>query len=138
MGKFLAAITHKGEPMTIQGLITKVQEEKPNTFTNNKILSFINEIETEVAEQLIEDDFMPYTGITDAGGNNIVLLAPAPYDRLYVSYVKAMIDYANEEYASYQLNAEQHSQDFRDFVNWVVREHVAVESLVPSRFRNIW
>ena len=118
--------------MTIQGLINKVKEEKPNTFTDVKLLSYINEIETEVAEQLAED-FIPYTVVNDTE-----LLCPAPYDRLYVSYVKAMVDYANEEYASYQLNAEQHAQDFRDFVNWIVRDNVAVNSVLPSRFRNIF
>ena len=133
MGKFLTTITHKGEPMTITGLISKVKEEKPNTFSDAKLLQFINEIETEVAEQLCDDEFEPYSAVA-----NTVLLCPAPYDRLYVSYLKAMVDYANEEYASYQLNQMQHVQDFTDFVNWVVRDKVAVESLVPSRFRNIF
>ena len=118
--------------MTIQGLINKVKEEKPNTFTDAKLLSFVNEIETEVAEQLCED-FTPYTAV-----DSTILLAPDPYSRLYVSYVKAMIDYSNEEYASYQLNQMQHVQDFTDFINWIVREQVAVESIVPSRFRNVF
>lgn len=118
--------------MTIKGLIDKVSEEKPNTFTDAKLLSFINEIEIEVAEQLCEE-FDLYIAVDDTK-----LLAPAPYDRLYVSYVKAMVDYANEEYASYQLNQAQHVQDFTDFINWVVREHVAVENVMPSRFRGIW
>lgn len=118
--------------MTIQSLINKVKEEKPNTFSDAKLLSFVNEIEVEVAEQLVED-FDPYMAV-----DTTVLLAPEPYSRLYVSYVKAMVDYANEEYASYQLNQMQHVQDFTDFINWIVREQVAVESVVPSRFRNIF
>ena len=118
--------------MTIKGLIDKVKEEKPNTFTDEKLLSFVNEIETDVAEQLIEE-FDPYETVDDT-----TLLAPAPYDRLYVSYLKAMIDYSNEEYASYQLNQAQHVQDFTDFINWIVRENKAVESVLPSRFRNIF
>lgn len=118
--------------MTIKGLIDKVKEEKPNTFTDAKLLSFINEIEVEVAEQLCED-FDPYTTV-----DTTTLLCPEPYSRLYVSYVKAMVDYANEEYASYQMNQMQHVQDFTDFINWVVRERVAVEDAIPSRFRNIF
>ena len=118
--------------MTIKGLIDKVKEEKPNTFTDEKLLSFVNEIETDVAEQLIEE-FDPYENVDETE-----LLAPAPYDRLYVSYLKAMIDYSNEEYPSYQLNAEQHRQDFTDYINWIVRENKAVENLIPSRFVNIF
>lgn len=117
--------------MTISKLISKVQEEKPNSFTNSKLLEFVNEVEYEVAEQLALD-FEPYTSV-----DTTELLAEEPYSRLYVSYVKAMIDYANEEYASYQLNAEQHTQDFRDFVDWVVRTGQAVEHELPRRVRNI-
>lgn len=39
---------------------------------------------------------------------------------------------------SYQLNQMQHVQDFTNFINWIVRENVAVESVLPSRFRNIY
>lgn len=118
--------------MTIKGLIDKVKEEKPNTFTDEKLLSFINEIETEVAEQLCED-FTPYTTV-----NTTTLLCPAPYDKLYDSYLKAMIDRANEEYESYSNNQAQHTQDFKDFIDWIVRENVASERTTPSRFRNIF
>lgn len=118
--------------MTIKGLIDKVRHEKPNTFSDADMLSFVNEIEEDVADQLAED-FTPYTAV-----DTTELMVPAPYDRLYTSYVKAMVDYANEEYASYQLNQMQHVQDFTDFVNWVVREKVAVNHYVPNRFRNIF
>lgn len=118
--------------MTIKGLIDKVKEEKPNTFTDEKLLSYVNEIETEVAEQLCEE-FTPYTAI-----NTTVLMCPAPYDKLYDSYLKAMIDRANEEYESYSNNQAQHVQDFKDFVDWIVREGVATNSVMPARFRNIF
>jgi hypothetical protein len=116
--------------MTIKGLISKVQEEKPNSFTNTKLLAFINEIETDVAEQLNEEH-EAYTQVDDTE-----LLAPAPYDRLYVSYLKSQIDYANEEYASYQLNAEQHNQDFADYINWLVRDSIVEDYEHTKRFRN--
>ena len=120
--------------MTIQTLINKVQIEKPNSFPDEKLLQFINEIEEDVSEELREEaDFEPYTSIDDT-----VLKAPAPYDRLYVSYLKSQIDYANEEYPSYQLNAEQHVQDFSDFADFVVRTGRAEVVEIPSRFRNIF
>ena len=118
--------------MTIKGLIDKVQEEKPNTFSDEKLLSYINEIEIETAEQLAEE-FTPYVSV-----DTTELLAPAPYGRLYVSYVKAMVDYANEEYESYANNQAQHVQDFKDFVDWTVREKVAVNHVHPAHFRNVW
>lgn len=118
--------------MTIQEAINKVKEEKPNTFTNEKMLSFINEIETEVAHEL-DEEFEPYETV-----DSTELLAPNPYSRLYISYLKAMVDFSNEEYPSYQVNQMQHVQDYGDFVDWIVRDKVAVEHVIPSRFRNIF
>ena len=120
--------------MTIQELINKVQEEKPNTFSTEKYIEYINEVEYAVADEL-RRNFTPYTtaDLTEE------LLAPAPNDRLYVSFVKAKIDYANEEYASYQLNEEQYNIDFADFENWVVRTgYDHDDRFFPHRFTGIW
>ena len=119
--------------MTIQTLINKVQEEKPNTFQTEKLIEYINEIEADIAEET-NMEFDPYT-TTDLDED---LIVPRPYCRLYVSYLKAMIDYANEEYASYQLNQEQHVQDYSDFINWIVRTGQTDKSAIPSRFRNVF
>lgn len=119
--------------MTIKKLLDKVNEEVPNTFTEEKLISFINEIEHDVAEQLCEDFATEYT----TEDMDTELMATRPYDRLYVSYLKAMIDYSNQEYASYQNNQAQHTQDFRDFVDWVVRNDQATDSAFPTRIRNI-
>ena len=122
--------------MTINTLLAKIKDEKPNSFGDAKLIAFINEIEVEVAEQLM---IMPAPVYT-AEDADTEFLAPAPYDKLYISYVKAMIDYANEEYASYENNQMQHVQDFRDFVDWVVRTKQVsdVDNYWPSRFRNVF
>lgn len=116
-------------------LIAKVREEKPNSFPDAKLISFLNEVEQDVRENLNMDpsELEPYTTI-----GNEELLAPDPYSRLYVSYLKAQIDYANEEYASYQLNQEQHSQDFRDYIDYIVRERKEEVYKLPLFFRNIF
>lgn len=122
--------------MTIQELIIKVQEEKPNTFETGKYIEYINEVESAVYDE-IRKEFTPFT--TDDLLESLIV--PAPYDGLYVSYVKAKIDYANEEYASYQLNQEQYASDFAEFENFVVRTGFEQEPdniVTPHRFRNIW
>lgn len=159
--------------MTIRDLIQKVSEEKPNSFTDEKLISFINEIEVEVAEQLnvpapkytdyyaLPEEQPTYETWNNGNGwyiyengeyvsqkgNNYdatkiyytdaSLLAPAPYDQLYVSYVKAQIDYANEEMPNYQNNVAQHTQDFKDFIDWVVSRGKTVENRFPSKLVNI-
>ena len=120
--------------MTIRELLNKISDEKPHSFPESKIISFINEVEPEVAEQLKAENVPIYTDDPDM--LDTALLAKQPYDKLYVSYVKAQIDYANEEYASYQLNADQHTQDFRDFVDWVVRTGQSMATGKRMRWKN--
>ena len=121
--------------MTLRDLLNKISDEKPNSFSEAKLISFVNEVEAEVAEELHIEDVPVYED------NHVdldkTLLVHAPYDRLYVSYVKAMIDFSNEEYASYQLNQEQHVQDFRDFLDWAVRTQKVIKRNAVTRFRNV-
>lgn len=140
--------------MTVRDLLNKINKEKPSSFTEAEIIAFINEIEADVAEQL-RTKVMAYTFRENSDEDaetesdvpdyiyghddelDVEMLAPAPYDRLYVSYVKAQIDYANEEYDSYENNQAQFITDFHDFVDWVVREGKAKPSIRQRRFRNV-
>ena len=124
--------------MTLRDLINKISEEKPNSFSEAKLISFVNEVEAEVAEELhMDKEDVPVYVYEHDEDLDKVLIVSAPYDRLYISYVKAMIDYTNEEYDSYANNQAQHVQDYRDFVDWVVRTGQAVKTNTVTRFRNI-
>lgn len=120
--------------MTLRDLLNKISDEKPNSFSEAKLISFVNEVEAEVAEQFNMSEAPAYDD--NHIDLDVTLLAPAPYDKLYISYVKAMIDYTNEEYDSYANNQAQHVQDFRDFVDWVVRTG-QVETNTVKRFRHV-
>lgn len=119
--------------MKLSELLAKINDEKKNAFGNERLINFVNEIEGTVAEQLHKNPVRYTTNDMDKD-----LLAPFPYDTLYVSWVKAQIDYAHEEYASYQLNQEQFSADMEELVDWIVRTGQAVEAVFPSRFRHIF
>lgn len=121
--------------MTLVTLIEQVKEEKPNSFTPEKLTSFVNDIEAQIQDELDGDKkFKPYDYSEDG---SVDLLAPAPYDRLYKSYLKAQIDYANEEIELYANNIAQFNQDYTDYLNYIVRENKAVNR-VPPRFKNIF
>ena len=122
--------------MTIRELLNKISDEKPNSFSDAKLISFVNEVEAEVAEELHIEEAPVYVDSHEDLDKR--LLVPAPYDRLYVSYVKAMIDLANEEQESYTNNQAQHVQDYKDFVDWVVREKKTTEVRKTTRFMNVW
>lgn len=121
--------------MTIRELLARVRQEKPNSFHDAKLIEFLNEIEYDTADQL-NVEFSGYTDADPHDDQDKTLLVPAPYDKLYISFLKAKIDHANEELASYQNHAAQFTQDFADFVDWVVRTRQERGKKMPKRFRH--
>ena len=122
--------------MTIQFLLDKINEENPNSFTDEKLIEFVNDVEHICGTWLhmADEDIPVYT----EDDMETELLIPAPHDRLYTSYVKAMIDYTNKEYPSYQVNQMQFEQDAANAQDWIVRENKAVTQRIPHRFKNIF
>lgn len=119
--------------MTIRELFTKVREERPNSFTDEKLLSFVNEIEYEVAEQLKASFDTEYT-LEDL---DVELMAASPYDRLYASYLLSQIARANEEMDNYANDAAQHVVDFDAFVDRVIRDSLVEDNPFPTKIKNI-
>lgn len=117
--------------MTLREVIDTIKTEKHTTLSEAKLIEFVNEVEADVAKQL-NVPAPVYKHDHDEEWDK-ELLVPAPYDGLYISYVKARVDFTNEEYESYQLNVEQHQSDFAEFDSFVVREGVAVK---PSYWTN--
>ena len=121
--------------MKLSEAIERVKLEKPHSFSDDHCTIFINEVEALVQNFMgfSADEITKYDWEHDG---NKELTAPVPYDRLYISWLKAKIDYSNEEYESYANNQEQFNADLADFKAWAVREG-EVESIYP-RFRNWW
>jgi hypothetical protein len=118
--------------MTVRELITKVNQQKPNSFPQDVLISFVNEVEAEIAEELRMKEKPVYSAAT----LDDELLVPAPYDGIYQSFVKARIDFANEEYLSYENNQVQFAQDFNDVRDWIIRTGAAVDHNKRRRFKN--
>ena len=124
--------------MTVQELINKVNKEKPNGFAEADLISFINEIEAQVCDEMGETIVQYTTSDTDKAKT---LKVPAPYDKLYLSYVIARVDKADDELNSYANNLVQHNSDYQEFVSWIVREDKFSDDYKErrvTRFRNVF
>lgn len=122
--------------MKLSEAIEQVKREKPHSFGMDHCTLFINEAEASVQEYLgvPEDERKKYDWKEDG---NAVLIAPEPYSALYLSWLKAKIDYVNEEYESYATNQAQFESDFAEFAAWAVREK-KVRKALPVKIRNWW
>ena len=122
--------------MKLSEAIEQVKLEKPHSFNDDHCTLFINEIEAQVHDFLgsLIEDRRKYKWEEDG---NRELVVPAPYDRLYVSWLKARIDYCNQELESYANNQEQHMADMQDFKAWAIREDKILNK--PAvKLRNWW
>lgn len=119
--------------MTISELINKVNAEKPNGFSEEHLLLFINECEAQVQEFLGVDavDRVKYELKYDKDEE---LIAPSPYDGLYEAFLKAKMDYINEEHESYENNQVQFSSIFYEYKAYAMREGLVKTK--PLRFSN--
>lgn len=122
--------------MKLAELIQEVMDEKPNSFNPERLTAFASEVEAEVQEYLGVDDAekIKYDWKEDGSRE---LIVTAPYDILYKSYLKARIDYTNEEYQSYANNQAQFNSDMDEWKAWAMRSGI-VKSDEPLYFRNWW
>lgn len=122
--------------MKLSECIQKVKSEKPNAFGEDTLTGFVNELEAMIQDYLGVNpaEFIVYDWTEDGGKE---LIVKHPHDVMYKSYLKAKIDYANEEYYSYQNNQAQFTADYEEWQAYAMRSGL-VKPDIPSRITNWW
>ena len=123
--------------MTLGELISKVNTEKPNSFTYAYLTDRVNDVEAMVYDYLetASDDRNYYNWPED---KDVELVVDAPYADIYESYLKAKIDYANEEYELYSTNSAQFNADMESFRSYAMRKGLVDTSDMPKQIKNWW
>ena len=103
---------------TVSSVITRVDDIKPNAFSNETKTQWLNEVEGMVQTEVFlwaSEQIITYDYATNA---DTELLVQPPHDKLYWAYLTAMIDFANGEYNKYQNSMEMYNEYYRNFVRW--------------------
>ena len=106
--------------MTLTQLIAYADTVKPNAFDTATKTIWINEIEGMVQTDIMliaSEDVTLY----DEGDIEETLLVPPPHDKLYRSYLCAMIDYANGEYDRYNNAMLLFNAQYAEYAEWYTR-----------------
>ena len=127
----------KRKKMTLREVLNKVNTEKPNSFTDAYLTKIVNEVEAMVYDYLEtpDEDRIYYTLPDDI---DVSLNIPEPYSSAYEAYLKARLDYANEEYELYSNNQAQFEADFDDWKAYAMRHGQVDTSGLPERIKNWW
>ena len=118
--------------MKLAEALEEVKKVKPNGFDDDTLTLFVNKLEQNAFETLRTPPWQrkKYKWSEDA---DVTLVIPPPYDNAYISWLKAQIDYNNEEHASYANNQAQFNLDYEEFEKWVMRSGAATPK-PPKKF----
>lgn len=104
--------------MKLHEVIERVDEIKPNAFSNDVKTAWVNECEGMVqTEVLLFASAQVFTYDWEKDQDTELLVAP-PHDKLYWAYLAAMIDFANGEYNKYQNTMQMFNSSFGEFMRW--------------------
>lgn len=113
--------------MTVREAIASVDNRKPNAFDITEKLAWLNALDGKIQQEIMDTHdnpggilFVPY-GLDD---EDVQLLAPEPWDRMYISYLESQMDYANAEYGRYNNSAAMFQAEYDGFANWYNRTHM--------------
>lgn len=126
--------------MTINELISEVDELKPNTYGDEQKLKWINKVEGTIFKEIIlthepdgELEDVEFTEYTSKTNMDTKLLVREPYSDLYKYYLFSMIDMHNEEYDRYQNSSQMFNESYQQFANFWNRTH---RSLGPRSWKH--
>ena len=105
--------------MKIQEAINWADEMKPNAFTSNAKLAWLNALEGRIAADvfLMAPAEIAVLRYTEEDMEAELLVAP-PHDDIYTLWLQAKIDEANGEYNKYVNSMQIYNEHFGNFVRW--------------------
>ena len=115
--------------MTLGEAIARADELCPNAFSRSRKVEWLSQ-----AEGLLgcEMPGLPEVRYDDRTPEDTVLLAPEPWDRLYIHWLESRMDYANGEYEKYNNSNAMYTAELRGFRNYRTR------TILPGRRQIGW
>lgn len=107
---------------TINQIIERVDAVKPNAYSEEQKAEWIHNLDGRISREILKEN-PPQKYMYPEDGDR-ELLAPYPHDSMYDYYVRAMIDFANKEYNSYNKSVILYNEAFEAYAKLYQREHM--------------
>lgn len=113
--------------MTIKEAIDIADAEKPNQYSIDDKVRWLSRLDGDVYSNVITThhgwDKIKYRQYT-ADDLDFGLIAPPPYDDMYVAYIKMKIDECNDETGRYNNSAAAFNELYTEFQKFWNRTHM--------------
>ena len=103
--------------MTVNDVLSEIDALKPNLFSPETKTRWISECEAEIA--IRKGDKAARLKYPEDGGHE--LSVPHPYDRIYILYLDAAIDYRTRDYSAYQNSQAVYQDVLNDYLKYYER-----------------
>lgn len=115
--------------MTIYEAIDTLDEKKPNMMSNRLKIAALSRLDGLVWNEIIRrhegyEDFETFTGYTESTDPGTELLAPWPYDEMYVYWLMAEVDQQTLETDKYNNDMILFNQKYDMFHDYWRRNHM--------------
>lgn len=114
--------------MTINEAICKFKEERPGAkLSNEQMIERLSRLDMRIKNDIIDthkcgdgDTFSGYGSDTD---EDTVLLAPAPYDCMYISWLDCQNELLLTDYERYNRALSVFQEQYDDYAKYYLRTH---------------
>ena len=113
--------------MKIREVLTQVDDLYANAFSEEDKLKWLQDIENKIYKELVLTHHEPVE-MTDFDDDDNELIAPSPYDNLYINYIIANINKYNNETVRYNNAMIIFNQQYQEFANWYNRTKMPLSS----------
>ena len=120
---------------TLKEIIAIADELNPNAYSNNIKAQWVNEVETAIQTEVFVIapvdvvSFLPYEDKKDKQ-----LSLDETWDKIYLTYLQAMIDFSNKEYAAFNNDIALYNSYVDTYAKWYVRHHGEGEALISGMY----
>lgn len=112
--------------MTPRKAITRVDETKPNAFSEEVKFEWLRALEGRIAADvflLAKSELDTVTDLEYPADLDSELIVEPPHDELYIRYLQAHIDEQNGEYNRYADSRQLYNEAYGNFVRWFARTY---------------
>lgn len=116
--------------MKITEALQRIDALCPNPFSEGEKLKWLSNLDWTIKVEIIDPrrSDVSFSGYDENTDMETQLLAPAPYDEMYLYWMQAMVDYHNREMASYNNAITRFEETYLKFRNWYNRENMVKET----------
>lgn len=116
--------------MKISEVLAQLASIKPHSYPDETLYGWLSQLEWLIYEEVMlshkdapEQPPEPY----EVGGEDVDLMVPDPYSKLYLSFLAAKIDFSNGDYGRYNNDMVMYNTDLQTYTDWYNRKHMPIQ-----------